>query len=401
MKNKKLIILSIVIIVGLFAFGGWNYLKPIKNAGPKELAAQTNPQKGDFIKVGQMSVPRYNHQTVLLDDGTVLVFGGMTLRKDYEGGSFAVDLYDPNTIKFTPVSKMNELRRDFAVTKLNTGKVLITGGRIGNKSINRTEIYNPKTKFFEKGPDMNFVRKEHTATLLNNGRVLISGGDYSVYNITKRNIPNELYNPKTEKFKIAAKMKIPRFSHSAILLKDGRVLIVGGVGRNNGKTHKLVSAEIYDPKTNKFKLIGNMNIARRTPNLYLLKDGNVLISGGIKDQDKDKGMDSIYVKEIEIYNPKTNRFKIISTRTSEANDPAEVLLSDDKLLYTGSQTGVGLSLMWYKNSEIFDPKTRKFTEGKDMNFARSCHRMTLLKDGNVLITGSYNEGRTAELYIAK
>jgi len=151
----------------------------------------------------------------------------------------------------------------------------------------------------------------------------------------------------------------------------------------------------------RYILLLQMNIPRIKPNLYLLKNGNILISGGIKDQDKDKGMDSIYVREIELYNPKTNKFEIIGKRTSDANEPAEVLLSDDKLLYIGSQTGVGLSLMWYKTSEIFDPKTRKFTQGKDMNYARSCHKATLLKDGNVLITGSYNEGRTAELYISK
>lgn len=206
---------------------------------------------------------------------------------------------------------------------------------------------------------------------------------------------SETYNPKADKFTTSAKMKMSRFSHSAILLKDGNVLIVGGVG----KGRFLSDAEIYNPKTNEFKLIGNTNIARKNANLYLLKDGNVLISGGIKDQDKK--MDSIYAREIELYNPITNKFEIIAKRTSEANSPAEVLLNDDKLLFTGSQTGVGLSLRWYATSEIFDPITRKFTQGKNMHYARSCHRATLLKNGDVLITGSYGTGRTAELYISK
>lgn len=388
MKNKLKIILSILII-GLVALGGWKYYKDYKANAPIDIG---HPQKGDFVIVGEMSEPRYNHQTVLLDDGTVLVFGGMTLSKNYEGGSYTADIYDPNTKKFTPVGNMNLLRKEFAVTKLNDGRVLITGGRVGNNSVKSTEIYNPKTKTFEKGPDMNFKRENHTSTLLKDGKVLIAG--------TKDGFQkSEIYDPIKNKFKIAPKMNDRMFEHSAILLDSGKVLMIGGFGFKNGKLYIQKNAEIYNPKTNKFEFVGNLNIPRRTPNLYLLKSGNVLISGGIKKQDKDKGMDSIYAREIEIYNPKTNEFKIIAKRTSEPNMPAEVLLKDDKLLFTGSQTGVGLSLRFANSSEIFDPKTRKFTQGKGMNYNRSCHRMTRLKDGNVLISGNYSKGKTAELYI--
>ena len=86
-ENKKIVLL--LIIIGLLVFGGWSFLKP------KELTEQIeaskpidigNPQKGDFVKVGKMSEPRYNHEAILLDDGRVLVFGGKTIRKDFEGG---------------------------------------------------------------------------------------------------------------------------------------------------------------------------------------------------------------------------------------------------------------------------------------------------------------------------
>lgn len=370
MKKKNFVIGLVVLVI--VAFGGWKHYKSTISIDIG------HPQKGDFVKVGEMTVPRYNHESILLDDGTVLVFGGMTLSKNYEGGSYTADIYDPKTKKFTPVGSMLEHRENFAFTKLNNGKVLITGGRVSNAYSKSTELYNPNTKVFEKGSDMRIRRVDHSATLLKNGKVLIAGGGFRFAN------ESEIYNPKTNKFELAPKMNVSRFIHSAILLKDGRVLVVGGAQKGS----KLKSAEVYDPKKNQFKLVGNMNVERTQPNLYLLKNGNVVIT-------------EPFQKKIEMYNPKTNKFKIIAQYTSEAEMPAETLLNDDKVLFTGGAKGVGLGSWWYKSSEIFDPKTGKFTQGKDMNFLRSCHKATLLKDGNVLITGSYNKGTTAELYISK
>lgn len=387
-EKKKVLLVTLILMVGIFVGGCSNNIQSDK---PIDIG---HPKKGDFVIVGEMSVPRYYHEAILLDNGTVLVFGGQTLHKDYEGGSDTADIYDPNTKKFTAIGHM--LRSGYKVPiNLHNGKILLIGGS-GGYPQKGTQFYNVSTKKFEIGPDLNYPRTDATATLLKNGKILITGGDDIYYiEYAKRNIPNELYNPITGKFEVGPKLNISRRYHSAILLKDGRVLIVGGVGKGGF----LSEAEIYNPKTNEFNLVGKMNTPKMGPNLYLLKDGNVLASGGIKDQ--DKGMDSIFAREIELYNPKTNKFTIIATRTSEANEPAEVLLSDDTLLFSGSQTGVGLSLRWYASSEIFDPKTKKFTQGKNMNYTRSCHRETLLNDGNVLITGSYNEGRTAELYISK
>lgn len=369
MFDKENLAGLIVLIFITLSFGIWNCSKA---KAPIDIG---HPQKGDFVKVGEMSVPRWGHETILLDDGNVLLFGGC------EKNQQVIDAYDFKTKKFKKIKEMNGLHGEFTATKLKNGAVLIVGWS-GGKTARRAELFDPKTSTFKYTGELNYFRSLHTATLLNDGRVLITGGDYSVYNPMKKTIPDEIFNPVTGKFTTIPPLKIPREKHSAILLNDGRVLILGG----GNKTGKLSSAEIYNPKTNKFKLEGNMNSPKVMPILYLLKNGNVLITNA-------------FDKEIEIYNPKINKFKIIAKRISEPKMPAEVLLNDDTLLFTGGHTGVGLSLWWYKTSEIFVPQTGKFTQGKDMNFLRSGHRMTLLKDGNVLISGSEGKGRTAELYI--
>ena len=66
----------------------------------------------------------------------------------------------------------------------------------------------------------------------------------------------------------------------ATLLPDGRVLITGGSPDN--QWHPVRSAEIFDPHTNKFAAISQMELARfKIPDATaVLKNGRILIAGG-------------------------------------------------------------------------------------------------------------------------
>ena len=90
---------------------------------------------------------------------------------------------------------------------------------------------------------MTTIRFSHTATLLKDGRVLVVG-----YH------SGELYDPDADTWSSAGKMSRSRGrSHTATLLEDGRVLIVGGaqittdVNEFEKVVKVLASAEIYDP----------------------------------------------------------------------------------------------------------------------------------------------------------
>lgn len=72
---------------------------------------------------------------------------------------------------------------------------------------------------------MGVGRGDHTATLLMNGEVLIVGGFASTMGIQQS---AELYDPATGTFRPTGSMTMPRIGHTATLLKDGRVLIAGG-----------------------------------------------------------------------------------------------------------------------------------------------------------------------------
>ena len=84
----------------------------------------------------------------------------------------------------------------------------------------------------------------HTATLLPDGRVLVSGGQ-NEHILDGAHDSAELYDPRAGTWTSTASMDRARRNHTATLLPDGRVLIVGGVGAEGVE----FTAELYDPDT--------------------------------------------------------------------------------------------------------------------------------------------------------
>ena len=79
----------------------------------------------------------------------------------------------------------------------------------------------------------------------------------------------------------AGDMAIDRVGHHAIVLADGRVLVVGGISSgsaNGGYDTRL--AEIYDPSTNTWSLSGSTANGRTEHTATLLANGKVLVAGG-------------------------------------------------------------------------------------------------------------------------
>ena len=90
---------------------------------------------------------------------------------------------------------------------------------------------------------MHFGRSRHTAILLKNGQILVTGGNVG----SNSSIPNtELYDPLKETWTIIDSMHENRDDHTASLLSDGKVLVTGG---DDYWGNFIRTAELYDPTT--------------------------------------------------------------------------------------------------------------------------------------------------------
>ena len=110
---------------------------------------------------------------------------------------------------------------------------------------------------------MNEKRVGQSAVLLKNGKVLIAGG-FGENGILST---SEIYNPQNGSFERTGSMNFGRGDFTLTLLMNGDVLVTGGEGADNA----LTSAEIYNPESGNFTLTGNMNFARTMHTATLLK----------------------------------------------------------------------------------------------------------------------------------
>ncbi len=303
------------------------------------------------------------------------------------------EIYDPASKVFSPAAGlMFAARVGHTETRLLNGKVLLTGGINDIDYLNTAEIYDPSTKTFSETTKvdpttsetveslMNSARTGHTATLLNNGMVLIVGGFNGTYVNTA-----ELFNPTTGVFtQISNTLVEARAFHAATLLPDGQVLITGGY---NGSYLKTI--ELFNPQLRQFIEIGaTTNDTRAYHTGTLMSTGEVLIAGGFNGN---------YLNSAVVYTPSSQSSRTLAqSMTSARSDHAARLLQDGKVLLAGGTNGNPLA-----TAETYDPSASTFTAtAGQMTTARDGFTATVLASGKVLLAGGTNgtQVATADIY---
>jgi hypothetical protein len=232
------------------------------------------------------------------------------------------------------------------------------------------------------------ARAEHTANLLPDGRVIVVGGVSMDSGSPAALTSIESYDPNTRSFTLAGELLTPRADHIASILQDGTLLIAGGKG---GDGRALASAEIYDPKTGVSHPVGDMTAARVSASAVLLADGTVFIVGGT-----DNGP----VWSAELYEPSSGTFKSLGSFAWADGAVPAVRLSDGRVLVAGGgaagipPTAAGIPTT---AAEIYDPAARAFTWVADIQMVRTNATSCLLGDGRVLIVGGLDTNGNVNL----
>jgi Bacterial Ig-like domain (group 2)/Kelch motif len=353
-----------------------------------------------FTPTGSLHEARGLHTATLLPDNKVLVAYGSnssayTNATGYVGLS-SIEVYDAGTGTFTAiVGEDGAGIFGHTATLLPNGKVLLAGGFVnsvwdygGSTSDNGTTLYDSATGVFSGTGNMTANRGGHTATLLANGKVLIAGG--ADQDPTGTGLASaELYDPSTGTFTQTGSMAVGRFLHTATLLQNGTVLIVGGALTSASDPD--ATAEVYDPVTGIFTMTrGAMATAREQHTATLLADGRVLIVGGTTSTGT---RDSHPTATVEVYNPSTGSFSVTGSMAEARILHTATLLPSGKVLVAGGGDE-------NSTAEVYDPATGSFSITGGMEIGRSGHTATLLPNGSVLVAGGgvFAGLASAELY---
>ena len=140
---------------------------------------------------------------------------------------------------------------------------------------------------FTTGPHLPSPRGGHTATLLNDGSLLVTGGVARAGGALRTEAL--LLPPGSDTFiTLAQGLSEPRTGHTATLLPDGRVLILGGSRTDDIRSvaDLVETAEVYDPATRTFTVVpftGSEPI-RRALHTAVLRGSNLIdLYGGRGD----------------------------------------------------------------------------------------------------------------------
>jgi len=332
---------------------------------------------GSVAEIAAMQIARASHTSTLLPNGKVLIAGGFA----GSGGEYnpyrSAELYDPSSGRFEAIAEMSIGRSGHTATLLKNGKVLIVGGWTGRYDLRGSaEIYDPAVNTFTPTGNLVVERAGNTATLLADGRVLIAGGEDRRENAIAS---AEIYDPSTAKFTLTGSMADPRGAHTATALKDGRVLIAGGGSGHYPSQTVYRSAELFDPATGKFTSAGQTTVGRHKHAAILLRSGKVLIVGGSDNRDWHGQYASA-----EIYDPALGTFTATGAmNTARFKLPAAVtLLPNGKALVAG---GGPFAELYDETTGTFTKVPGS------LGAARFFASATLLPGGKALITGGYAE----------
>ena len=345
---------------------------------------------GTFSDTGTDTAVRFFHRATLLQNGQVMVSGGMrinlipTTLVSLNDLSFFDPVANSFSSSFQPTGggpivmpALSIPRSSHTQTTLLDGRVLITGGRTNamgtnpGTAIDSVEIFDPVTGMIQAGPAMSTPRTDHTATLLPDGRVVVAGGGTW-----------QIFDPTTDLWSPSIGLQRTRAAHAAVALPDHdgpglhRVLLIAGNGNGPATLERLDPDAAMSTLLSATLSIGVDDLAATR-----LDDGSVLIVGGQNVTNGDT-IDLTYR-----YDPVTDTITAATPPPGLPNgisDHQIVALDRFAMIFGGEQevAGVDTELDY---AAIYDRATDDWPFVTTMNHPHDDFASVLLPDDRVLL----------------
>ncbi len=341
--------------------------------------------RGPFGPTGLLRGSDSTSNVALLPDGRVLIMDGT-----WKGTMAASipEVWDPTTGKLSRIDSTVRPRVSPTATLLLDGRVLVVGGFGGqyaypSSAVATAELWDPATASFVETGAMAEARVGHTATLLADGRVLVVGG----VGPGTDNATAEVWDPGSGLFAPAGRLTHGRSGHAATLLLDGRVLVGGGV---TSEGTRLGERELWDPQTSRFESSGSYLDRPAMASWTRLLDGRVLLVGGLAYSGDGSPLEQAFL----FGRPNASHVPVMSLARFAH---AAVLLPDGRVVVLGGTVGGGGSTA---SVEVFDPATERFDQAPSLPAPVRNHTATLLPDGRILVVSPPGgpEEQTVDVY---
>ena len=217
--------------------------------------------------------------------------------------------------KWQVISELPTLRSDFS-TAVVDGKIYLIGGtpfqnRRGPYGLSTVEVYDPKTNSWEQVADMPTPRASTEAAVIN-GTIYVCGGyngaDNRLVNLKFLDIV-DAYDPQTDTWVRKQGMSIPR-KQFGVGVVAGKIYAIGGyihpLDKKPEAPWRIDLVEAYNPATDTWMKRAKMQRRRDGFGVGVVNNHIYAIGGRGWPQ---VGPGGPFLKVIEEYNPKINRWK--------------------------------------------------------------------------------------------
>ena len=334
---------------------------PLGDTGGKTATVKLAVRLFDYgktvpIVTPELAQPLFDHQAILLDDGQVLIGSGSTGVANNDSiapfPSVSVQVCDVVRRECTLLESPVKPGLLYSLVSLADGRALSVGLGGQDNSFGNINLFDPQTSSWKALPSAPRDRVLPILVLLKDGRVAVVGG-MDFFGSSPRDVMQEvdIFDPTTQRWREAAPMNRAFLDTESgplvFSLEDGRIMALGETKSDLGS--RVTHAEVYDPISDTWRTVSGLDELYSVVAGAKLRDGTILVLGGAPLAEVE------FLKEV-----------------------GGQLSADEKRARIEAR---------FPHARTYDPVTNAWAPAAGMQYPRSGATITALSDGRALVAG--------------